>query len=220
MVQVDVASGIGVPVGSSQDAPAAQLQGVLLAQVVLVLGVEHAVGKGLAGADAEHVAGEARAVAVDVVQGGALFLGDTRAHGAHGQTHALVLIHEVGEDLGGGSDADAALMAQLVQAALHAQPGQPVLAVGGAAGHGAQQAVVDLDHLLDGLGRDPVPSRRSRVRRYDDAPLEPEGQRRGAVGDLDGAVGVRAVVGGGAEPGRGLFLVSSLLAWLMHLHIW
>jgi hypothetical protein len=47
----------------------------------------------------------------------------------HAQTHALVRVDEVGEDLGGGSDGDAALVAQLVQTALHTEVGKPVLAV-------------------------------------------------------------------------------------------
>lgn len=47
----------------------------------------------------------------------------------HGQAHALVRIDEVGEDLGGCGDGDATLVSELVEAALHAQIGQPVLAV-------------------------------------------------------------------------------------------
>lgn len=212
MIQVNETTRVRISVRSSQDTSATQLQGVLLAQVVLVLGVEHTVRKRLTGSNTEQVSGEASTVRVDIVQGGALLLGDAGAHGAHRQAHALVLIDQIGEDLGGGGDADAALVPQLVQPALHAQPGQPVLAVGGAAGHRAQQAVVDLDDLLDRLRRDPVAGRRARVRRHDDAALEPEGQRRRAVGDLDRAVGVRAVVGCCTQPGRGLHLRVSFTA--------
>ncbi len=82
-----------------------------------------------------------------------------------------------------------------MQPALHAQPGQPVLAVGRTAGHGAQEAAVDLDDLLDRLRGDPVALRGPRVCRHHDAALEAEGQRRRAVGDLDRAAGVRVVVG-------------------------
>lgn len=201
VVEVDETTRVRIAVRGGQDAPAAQLQGVLVRQVVVVLGVEHAVGERLAGADAEQVAGQPRAVRVDVVQRGAFLLGDAGAHGAHGQAHALVLVDEVGEDLGRGGDRDAPLVPQLVQPALHAQPGQPVLAVGGAAGHGAQQLAVDLDDLLDGLRGDPVARRGAGVGRHDDAALEAEGEGRGAVGDLDGALGVGAVVGCGSEPG-------------------
>lgn len=91
-----------------------------------------------------------------------------------------------------------------MQAALHAEPGEPVLAVSGAAGHGAEQVRVDLDDFLDGLRGDPVAGRGARVGGDDDAALEAEGESGGAVGDLDRAGRVRAVVGGGAEPGRGL----------------
>ena len=63
-----------IPMHSSQDTPPAELQGLGLGEVVAVFGVEHAVREGLARAHAEKVAGEAGAVGVDVVEGGA-FLG-------------------------------------------------------------------------------------------------------------------------------------------------
>src|SRR3546814_11035014 len=63
---------VGVAVRGRQDAPPAELQRVLDAQVVVVLGVEHAVRERLTAAHAEEVALEARAVAVDVVERGAL----------------------------------------------------------------------------------------------------------------------------------------------------
>lgn len=95
-------------------------------------------------------------------------------------------------------------MPQLVQAALHAQIGEPVLAVGGAARHRAQHPPVDLDHLFDRLAGDPVAGGGARVGGDDDAAFEPEGERGGAVGELDGAFGVGVVVGDGAEEGGGL----------------
>ena len=196
VVQVDEPTRKGVPVRGGEDTPPAQLERILAGQVVVVLGVEHAVGKCLTGANAEQVPGKARAVAVDVVKGGAFLRGDARAHGAHAEAHALVRVDEVGEDLGGGGDADAALVPELVQAALHAEPSEPELAVGGATGEGAQQDAVDLNDLLDRLGGDPVSGRGSRVGGHNDAALEAEGEGRRAVGDLDGAVGVGAVIGG------------------------
>lgn len=66
--------------------------------------------------------------------------------------------------------------------------------------HCAQQTAVDLDDLLDRLRRNPVPRRRPRVRRDDDAALESKRQRRRSVRDLDGAVWVGVVVCCGAEP--------------------
>jgi hypothetical protein len=109
-------------------------------------------------------------------------------------------------------------VSELVQATLHAQVCEPVLAVltcvnfqshppllavlsyGSATSHGAQQAVVDLNDLLDRLTRYPVSRCGSRVGGYDDAALEAEGKRRGSVGNLDGAVGVGVVVRHCAEP--------------------
>jgi hypothetical protein len=81
-------------------------------------------------------------------------------------------------------------VSKLVETALHAEPGQPVLAVGGTASHGAQENAVDLNDFLDRLRGNPVASRGTRVGSDDDAALEAEGESRGAVGNLDGAVGV------------------------------
>lgn len=208
VVEVDVTTRVGVAVRRSQDRTAAQLQRVLVRKIVAVLGVQHTVRKRLARAHAEQVTRKASAVAVDVVESGALLLGDARAHGAHAQAHSLVAVDQVGQDLACRGHADAALLAQLVQAALDAQPRQPVLAVGRATGHGSQQHAVDLNHLLDRLRRDPVTSRRSRIRRHDDAALETERQCCRAVGNLDGAVGVRSVVGGSSQPGGRLLQIQ------------
>jgi len=71
---------------------------------------------------------------------------------------------------------------------------------GSATSHGPQQAVVDLNDLLDRLTCYPVSGRRSRVGGDDDAALEAEGEGRGAVGNLDGAVGVGVVVCHCAQP--------------------
>lgn len=68
--------------GSGQDAAPAELQSCFLFEVVRVLGIEHPVGEGLTGADAEEVAGEARAVGVDVVEGWAFLWGYAGAHRA------------------------------------------------------------------------------------------------------------------------------------------
>ena len=60
-------------------------------------------------------------------------------HGAHGEAHALVVVGDVGEDLGGGGHGDALAVAQLVEATLLGEHALPVGAVGRAAGHRAQQ---------------------------------------------------------------------------------
>ena len=95
----------------------------------MVLSVQHTICKCLTGTHTEEVSGEASAVGIDVIECGSFFWGDTSAHGAHGQTHALVAVDEVGEDLRGGGDGDAALVAEFVEAALHAEVGEPVLAI-------------------------------------------------------------------------------------------
>ncbi|GKT42341.1 tRNA pseudouridine synthase 1 [Colletotrichum spaethianum] len=198
---IDPASDEGGILGlGGWDTPAAEVERLLVRQVVAVLSIQDTVGEGLTTADAEKVAGKASAVRIDVVERGALLLGDAGTHGAHAEAHALVRVDEVGEDLGGGGDRDAALVAELVKAALHAEPGEPVLAVGSAAGHGAQEYRVDLDDLLDCLRGDPVSGCGTGVGGDDDATLEAEGEGRCAVGDLDGAVGVGAVVCCCAEP--------------------
>lgn len=46
---------------------------------------------------------------------------------------------------------------------------------GSSSGHRPEQAVVDLDHLLDRLAGNPVPRCGSRVRRDDDTALKSEG---------------------------------------------
>ena len=68
--------------------------------------------------------------------------------------------------------------------------------------------MVDLDDLLHRLACDPVALRGARVRSHDDTALEAECQRGGAVGELDGAVGVGVVISMGAEEGVRLVIVS------------
>jgi hypothetical protein len=108
-------------------------------------------------------------------------------------------------------------VSELVKTTLHAQVCKPVLTVlrqsvpesqgsppkytySSATSHGSQQAVVNLNDLLDRLTCYPVSSRCSRVGGYDDAALEAEGKRCGTVGNLDGAVGVGVVVRHCAQP--------------------
>jgi hypothetical protein len=129
MVQVNVTTGESVSVRRRQDTSLAKLERLLVLQVVVVFGVQHTVCESLTGADTEEVAGEACAVGIDVVERGAFFWGHAGAHGAHGQAHALVAVDEVGEDLRGGGDGNAALVAEFVEAALHAEVGEPILAI-------------------------------------------------------------------------------------------
>ena len=73
-------------------------------------------------------------------------------------------------------------------------------AYGSSTSHRPEQAVIDLNDLLHRLTRYPIASRRPTVCRDDDATLEPKAQGRCTVGKLDGAVGIRGVIGLGPEP--------------------
>lgn len=93
-------------------------------------------------------------------------------HGSHAESHALVLVHHVGQELGGGRHRDALLVAELIDATLSGQQALPEAAVGSSSGHGTQQVRVDLDHLLHRLGGDVGAGRGPGVHRHDDAMLE------------------------------------------------
>ncbi len=72
-------------------------------------------------------------------------------HGADGEALVAVVVEDVGEDLGGGGDGHALLVAQLVESRPPAELALPVGTIGGTAGHGAQKEGVDPDHLLHRL---------------------------------------------------------------------
>lgn len=93
-------------------------------------------------------------------------------HGSHAESHALVLVHHVGEQLGGRRNRDALLVAKLVDAALAGQQALPEAAVGSSTGHGAQKVGVDLNHLLNRLRGDVGARCGPRVHRNNDAMLE------------------------------------------------
>ena len=80
MIQIDETARECIAVGGGQDAAAAERDGILVREVVVVLGIQDAVCKRLAGADAEEVAGQAGAVGVDVVQRRPFLGGDAGAH--------------------------------------------------------------------------------------------------------------------------------------------
>mmetsp|Transcript_26298 Transcript_26298/g.70141 ORF Transcript_26298/g.70141 Transcript_26298/m.70141 type:complete len:267 (-) Transcript_26298:50-850(-) len=191
---VDVAdtAGVRVAVSGVVDGALAQVDGLVDGQVGAVVRVEDAIRVGRARADREEVAMEARRVVVAVVElrAGLVPAGD---HGAHAETVAAVLVHGVGEQLGRRRHADALLVPQLVQPALHAQVPLPVGTVRRAASHGAEQVRVDLDDLLDGLRRNVGAHRRARVHGDDDALVEFEGEGGGALGELHSLLRVGAV---------------------------
>lgn len=68
---------------------------------------------------------------------------------------------------------------------------------------------------------DPVAGGCSGVGSDDNAVLEAEGEGRCAVGELDGAVDVAGIIGGGAEEGGGLFItISSASIPVCRASIW
>lgn len=75
----------------------------------------------------------------------------TRDHGTHRESHALVLIHHVGQKLGGSRHRDALLVTEFVDAALPGQQALPETAVSCSASHCAQEVRVNLNDLLDRL---------------------------------------------------------------------
>lgn len=81
MVQVDEATRVRVTVSGGEDTPPAELEGVFIREVVLVVRVEHTVGEGLTGTDTEEVTSKTSAVAINVVKGGAFLRGYACAHG-------------------------------------------------------------------------------------------------------------------------------------------
>jgi hypothetical protein len=84
VVQVDEATRVRVTMGGGQDTPSAELKRVLVREIELVFCIEHTVGERLARADAEEVARETRAVAVDVVERRAFLGGNAGTHGPLG----------------------------------------------------------------------------------------------------------------------------------------
>merc|ERR1712137_772881 len=138
VVEVDLATRVRVAVGSVVDGAASEVVGLLGLHVPSEARVEDTVGKGGARADREALALEAGAVRVDVEEREARGVAASD-HSTHGQTHALVVVDNVAEDLGGGADGDTFLVAELVEAALAAKLALPEHAVCGTAGHGAEQ---------------------------------------------------------------------------------
>ena len=132
MVQVDGSTRVCVTMHGCEDAAATELESFFVCEVVFVFSVEDTVGEGLTGANAEEVSRETGTVAVYVVESGSFFLGYASAHGSlvqislveylnlskkatyHAETHALIGVDEVGENLGCGGDGDAALVPELV----------------------------------------------------------------------------------------------------------
>ena len=104
----------------SQNTSPAELQSLLLIQIIPVFGIQNTISECLARAHAEKVSGQTSTITVDIIQRWALRRSHAGAHGAHGETHAFVGVDEVGEDFRGCGDGDAAFVTEFVKTALHA----------------------------------------------------------------------------------------------------
>ena len=120
MVEIDIPTRERIPMRRSKDTSPPQLQRRLFAQIIVILRVQHAVRKRLPRPHAEEITRQPCSLGVDVVERWAFLRSHAGAHGAHAQPHAFVGVDEVGQDLGGGGDGDAAFVPELVEAALHA----------------------------------------------------------------------------------------------------
>ena len=176
--------------------PLAQVDGLRRVHAGSVVRVQDAARVGGAAPHREVPAVETRAVVVDVVELGPRVV-PVRDHGAHAEAVAAVGAHGVGKELGGGGDSDTLLVAELVEAALHAQVALPEGAVGRAAGHGAKEEGVDLDDLLHVAGGDVGPHGGKGVDAHDDTSIEFESEGRRPLGELDGLAGVGVAARGG-----------------------
>ena len=235
MVKVDETTRVSISVRSGKNGSSSQLKRLLLCQIIMILCIQHTICESLTRSNTEQVSSQSGSVGINVVQGWTFGWSDAGAHGTHGETTALVRVDDVGEDLGGGCDGDAALLAELVETALHSEIGEPVLTVlfevvslvlfhiqalqssslqlrrilqsptrsmtySSTTSHCAQQAVINLNNLLDSLRSDPVSSRSSGIGGDNNASLESECECGGSVSDLNGAVWVGVVVGCCAKP--------------------
>lgn len=188
VVHGDAAPRVGVAPGRLEDGAPGQLQGFVGRHVGPPPAVQHAVRVARTRAHRKRLARDARAFAVHVVKAWPSFV-PAADHGAHAEPHALVLIHHVGQQLGGSSHGDGLLVPQLVHPALPGQQPLPEAAVGRPAGHGAQQGGVDLYHLLHRLRGDVGAGRGAGIHRHHHAVGKLKGQRRGAVQELQAGPG-------------------------------
>ena len=184
MVHGDGSAREGVAERGVIDGSATELARLLHGHVPPIPLVQHAVREERSRPHAESLALESSAVAVHVVQPRTVEV-PPRHHGAHGEALAAVAVQGVGQELGRAAHGDALAVLELVEAALDAEVALPELAVRGAAGHGAEEVGVDLDHLLHRLRGDVGALRRARVHRDDHAVLEDETEGGGAVVGLD-----------------------------------
>lgn len=147
MIQVYRVTRERITMSRSINTPPPQLLRLLIRQIPPIPLIQHTIRKRASTPHTEQIALQPRSVAVHIEDRGPRLV-PAADHGAHGEAHAFVRVDEVGEEFGGGGDGDAFFVAQFVQAAVHAQVGFPVLAVGGTTCHGAEEVGVNLDDLL------------------------------------------------------------------------
>jgi hypothetical protein len=106
-------------------------------------------------------------------------------HGAHGQAHASVREHSVGQEFGGSSNGDASVVVELVEAALSAEVSFPELTISCASCHGAKEVGVDFNDFFDGLGGDIGALTGTGIYGDDDTTLKDEAEGGGSVVGFD-----------------------------------
>lgn len=129
MVKVDETTRVSISVRSRKNRSSSQLKCLVLGQIIMILRIQYTICERLTGSNTEQVSSQSRSIRIDVVECWSLRWSDAGAHGTHGQPTALVRVDDVGENLRGRCDGDAALLAELVEATLHSEVGEPVLTV-------------------------------------------------------------------------------------------
>mmetsp|Transcript_3629 Transcript_3629/g.10457 ORF Transcript_3629/g.10457 Transcript_3629/m.10457 type:complete len:254 (+) Transcript_3629:286-1047(+) len=162
------------------DCAAAKLNGLIIGEIPFVPIVKDTVGVQAARANRENFARCALSIAVYVIEARALRVPPGN-HCPHRQAHPAVRKHVVGQQLRGGAHADAPLIVELKQAALHAEVALPEGAVSSASGHRAEKEWVDFDHLLYCLRRDIGSHGSPGINSNDHSALKDEPQGRRSV---------------------------------------
>lgn len=102
------------------DGVPSQIMRVLIRQVRPIAGTEHTVRVDRTTDHLEDLAGGACSLGIDVIQLRTALVVPGQHH-SHADTHALVVVHNVGHDLAGSGHRNAFLVAQLLDSALLGQ---------------------------------------------------------------------------------------------------
>mmetsp|Transcript_32433 Transcript_32433/g.40178 ORF Transcript_32433/g.40178 Transcript_32433/m.40178 type:complete len:271 (-) Transcript_32433:91-903(-) len=169
--------------GGRRNGSDAEVDSLVKAHIVAVVGVENTIGEGATRADSEEAAAQSRGIVVNVIEGSASLVRASE-HGAHGQAVALVLAHDRAEHHRGHGHRGRLAVSQLVDAAEHSDVALPELTVGSTASHRAEQEVIDLDNLAHLVGRDEGALGGSGIDGDEDTLLELEGERGRTLGEI------------------------------------